>query len=391
MKKIITLSLITCITSFLFAQAQEFPFKPFKASSSRLTGYVLDSTRYWLFDSATQTATISRRQINTNDANQNTPISFSQTWNGTAWTNKSNYIQTYDAHNNIVSQLWQKWNGSAWSNYILTSYTYDAHDNQIIRLFQDWDGTNWINSTKDSSVYDANNNNISTLNLTWSGSAWTNNRLNLYTFNTNNKQTSNLLLAWSSGAWVPAYRDTLLYGANGKVRLDSTLSWVSGVWKKAGNFISTYDASDRIIEYALQGFYLSGQPAPIEQKTVFTYYPFDYQASYVTKFWNGSQWLNTDSLHYYYSQVTSGIDQPGLDLQKLVIYPNPASATFNINMLNQTEGSLLELYDALGAMVQSHTLTPHSAIDIAGLPSGMYFVRVRNGSKTIAAQKIVKE
>lgn len=391
MKKLITLSLLSCITSFLFAQMQEFPFKPFKASSSRSGGYILDSTRYWLFDSATQTATISRRQINANDANQNTPTSFSQSWNGTSWVNKSNYIQTYDARNNVTSQIWQKWNGTTWTNYVLTSYTYDANDNQIIRLIQDWDGANWINSSKDSSVYDIHNNQTSTTGLIWSGSAWTNSSLNLYTYNASNNQTSNLSLAWSAGAWAPAYRDTLLYGANGKVRLDSTQTWVSGVWKNAGNYISTYDAQGRITEYAIQGFYLSGLPAPIEQKTVYTYYPFDYQASYVSKFWNGSKWLNTDSLQYYYSQVALGIDQPELDLQKLLIYPNPASASFKIDMLHPSEGNLLELYDVLGSRVLSQTFTPHSAIDISSLPSGMYFVRVLHGNKTIAAQKMVKE
>ena len=68
------------------------------------------------------------------------------------------------------------------------------------------------------------------------------------------------------------------------------------------------------------------------------------------------------------------------------IYPNPATATFQIDGVAQE--SQLEIYSVLGQFIHSQSVVPNSSVDISRLTKGIYFVRLYQNN-TINTQKLI--
>jgi hypothetical protein len=83
------------------------------------------------------------------------------------------------------------------------------------------------------------------------------------------------------------------------------------------------------------------------------------------------------------------------DLSELKVYPNPVTNELNVSLRNFANDVNIQIIDNLGKEVQSKSVVTGSdvfigKIDISNLPSGMYIVKVSDGSKTSHA-KIVKD
>ncbi len=93
-----------------------------------------------------------------------------------------------------------------------------------------------------------------------------------------------------------------------------------------------------------------------------------------------------------YSQSVSacaGINQLSIDQTETVVYPNPF--TTSILITNLYSRSVLEVYNALGALVYSGSFEKEKIqIDLSAKDKGIYFVRIKNSSGIIT-RKIVKE
>ncbi|MEN6292105.1 MAG: T9SS type A sorting domain-containing protein [Methanobacterium sp.] len=86
------------------------------------------------------------------------------------------------------------------------------------------------------------------------------------------------------------------------------------------------------------------------------------------------------------SDLTSDVNEEEFDSENNFIYPNPA--TDYVNVKNYI-GWQYEMHDLLGQEVQRGILEA-SNISVATLPSGMYFLVLRNGAKQIP-MKFIKE
>ena len=78
----------------------------------------------------------------------------------------------------------------------------------------------------------------------------------------------------------------------------------------------------------------------------------------------------------------------------LTVYPNPASALVNVVLASGQEGAVLELLTAQGQMVRrlkTPTGTNHASLRIAGLPGGVYLLRVRQAGVTSTSRLMVLE
>ncbi|MGQ3133253.1 MAG: PKD domain-containing protein [Flavobacteriales bacterium] len=72
-----------------------------------------------------------------------------------------------------------------------------------------------------------------------------------------------------------------------------------------------------------------------------------------------------------------------------LLFPNPAAETLNVSLPAYPAQGTLELYDMTGHLLKQVPLTAATtAIDIAGLPGGLYYIRVKNS--TMPALKFVK-
>lgn len=88
--------------------------------------------------------------------------------------------------------------------------------------------------------------------------------------------------------------------------------------------------------------------------------------------------------------VVTGIEELTEDASVL-LYPNPSSvASVQLAVGSELIGSRLEVYDDEGRLVfQSAIRNPKSQITVAGLPSGVYFLRISSANVSIV-RKLVK-
>jgi len=94
------------------------------------------------------------------------------------------------------------------------------------------------------------------------------------------------------------------------------------------------------------------------------------------------------------AEVKAGCDTLGVPAMPpgmpILIYPNPTSGTLSIQITGSTQQFLASLTDVTGREALSLSLTdPETLIDIGKLPGGVYFLKLRSGSRNFAS-KIVK-
>ncbi len=77
----------------------------------------------------------------------------------------------------------------------------------------------------------------------------------------------------------------------------------------------------------------------------------------------------------------------------LRIYPNPATSTLNVELLNNAENATIRIYSSTGALVRSANILQQqrlNQISIRDLPAGLYVINVtgKNGSRSISFTKL---
>jgi hypothetical protein len=76
----------------------------------------------------------------------------------------------------------------------------------------------------------------------------------------------------------------------------------------------------------------------------------------------------------------------------LNIYPNPGNGTYVISASGTIIGSRIEIYNAIGEIIQRKTLTEMSSgLNLNGSANGVYFVRVLKDDQLIGVTRIIKE
>ncbi|WP_191907010.1 Ig-like domain-containing protein [Adhaeribacter soli] len=85
-----------------------------------------------------------------------------------------------------------------------------------------------------------------------------------------------------------------------------------------------------------------------------------------------------------------------LALSQLSIYPNPATAVFNLKLVNNYRGNVqLQLFDLTGRLIQKQQLRKNesqlqSSIMVETLPTGLYLLRVQQGDKYVMQKLTIK-
>jgi hypothetical protein len=80
------------------------------------------------------------------------------------------------------------------------------------------------------------------------------------------------------------------------------------------------------------------------------------------------------------------------NISKTEIFPNPSNGEFFLQLNAITEDLNLEVYNAIGQLVFKDSITEiKSKISLVNLPSGIYFMKIKDGNNIIRTEKIVKE
>lgn len=90
-------------------------------------------------------------------------------------------------------------------------------------------------------------------------------------------------------------------------------------------------------------------------------------------------------------QIVSNLSVKDESFFAVSVYPNPAKNSFFVRLPDVLAMFSVEVYDAVGRVVlHRQNLNTDDEIDIAALPSGMYFVKVMNGDKS-TVKKLLKQ
>jgi ELWxxDGT repeat protein len=91
------------------------------------------------------------------------------------------------------------------------------------------------------------------------------------------------------------------------------------------------------------------------------------------------------------NSVTTGESEFQLSKEELHTYPNPSDGHFQLNITNIQSTATVEIYNTTGQKVFTTTTDkPQTEIDISGFATGIYLVKVSDGSKIYTTKIIVQ-
>ncbi|WP_130736185.1 T9SS type A sorting domain-containing protein [Flavobacterium sp. J27] len=116
------------------------------------------------------------------------------------------------------------------------------------------------------------------------------------------------------------------------------------------------------------------------------------QVVYTTNFDTSGSVAQGVQQPYEISEVLSSVDFSDL-VKDLKIFPNPSTDVLTINMSNLGDTSLdYELIDSNGrVLIQEKNIASETNIQVASLPSAIYFLKIKNQNTDIKTFKIIKK
>lgn len=112
--------------------------------------------------------------------------------------------------------------------------------------------------------------------------------------------------------------------------------------------------------------------------------PIGYYEYYVTAFYDEGE---SDPSNFAYADITVGMDENSL--AEVNIYPNPAGEFIYVNAQNNIER--VQIFDFLGKLVlENQPGSAMASIDLNGINSGVYLIRVETASEVITSRIIIE-
>ena len=75
---------------------------------------------------------------------------------------------------------------------------------------------------------------------------------------------------------------------------------------------------------------------------------------------------------------------------ELLVYPNPAIDEVTLEVLSETQKSLVQLFDISGKQLLEKTITSKTTLSLNEFSSGIYFLKVSSNSNTSTQKLVVK-
>lgn len=83
------------------------------------------------------------------------------------------------------------------------------------------------------------------------------------------------------------------------------------------------------------------------------------------------------------------VNVPELEKNNPTVYPNPATNNFTVDLGNDEKADI-QLFNIVGQMVYSETITGTAQVNVANLHSGVYMLKINQNSKSYTTKVVVK-
>lgn len=245
---------------------------------------------------------------------------------------------------------------------------------------------------------------------------WLNGEKYEYFYDGDGKMVQELWSIWdiNNGNWWNVYKVDYSYEGNGNLIKELWNHWNYNtlVWENESKYVFIYDDHGNIAEYTESWWEFDIEDWLVEEKVTFSYnndYTYSdliLPASSIGYFsflnvllfnhmllteevfeaWGETLDEDTRTTYYYSENNASGVELNNVD--GFLIYPNPASDYFSIELNNISESVLVEIFDNYGRMVSSQEIIENQPISVSDLDRGIYFYKfVYNGN--LSSGKIV--
>lgn len=310
--------------------------------------------------------------------------------NSTGWINSTKNEYTYNVNGQNTQEINYNWdtNLNQWKLQNKNELTYDNNGKKLQQLNFSWDSNvNQWNLTSKSDYFYNGLNCIQILNSAWDSTAnqWVANSKNDYTYNLNGKVTQKLYSQWDTNStqWTASYKTEYVYDSNDNVIQEFGSNWNSivGQWDTSNKYEITYNNNFSFNQLLL--------PTSTRQ-----YYDnINYYEHMVTEYRvfnldSNGFWENSWLANFYYSEqninALNAIEKLGVK-----IYPNPAKNYLTINLNNNANHILFELFNLQGERLISKTIGKKETINIEHLSNGFYLYSLTVDGKKHTG-KIVK-
>lgn len=294
----------------------------------------------------------------------------------------------YDENGRKVADLMQKWNEKehTWQDASKRDYLYEDGKTTVYTLSATADG--WQNVSKVETRLDPKGKPVYSLTYAWNmqnadwsiapslRSEWVyddEDRVVTFLKQHPNKET---------GEWnVYDTRILYVYDKEGSLSEEvyQSMNVENGLWTNVGKYV--YDKKGEKQCVALS-FVSASDTWVSEGKTIYTY---DQEGKVTRGDYYGSDagsTLNAYSVYTYSESVGCPVvPEAEKDVR---VYPNPVVSSFELTVPDEFVGKALYLFDLSGKQTKSATVKDTKMqVDVAGLTSGVYLLRVEDVTKKI--------
>ena len=316
-----------------------------------------------------------------------------ETKNGSSWQNFEYLTYEYNFDGSPLEILSQEWDDGDWENEAFVTYTYDNEDILSEVIIQEWDDDDWLNVEK--MVFNFGDYSSTVLYSYWDG-VWRTEELYTYTYGTGGDYEL-LIQYMQGGAWQND--EKLTYTMNESFDIASILleGWENNAWQNEERCAYNYENGVAVsldIEAWQNGNW-----------TTMARMNFEYEDGNATyghyQEWTGSQWVeaNADIEMFYaenaasltfedsnevnvqYADLTLSVDENQVKAFKT--FPNPATESIAIS---GEDFQKAEMYNIAGQKVLETTL---NTVNVNGLPSGVYMLKVFGTNGSVETQNVV--
>ena len=175
----------------------------------------------------------------------------------------------------------------------------------------------------------------------------------------------------------PIARQVMDYTSFGALELQLNFAWdfEAEDWLLTDKNSFAYDDQRRLSAHESETF---DEQGAFYELTTYAYIDGDDLALETIYYKDGTQnsWELDTRTYYYYTGATAVPNQPVSQLP-LRLFPNPTTDLAVVQLKAEAD---VQLYDAAGQLRRSFRLLPGQAIDLSGLPAGLYFCRLSAGA-----------
>jgi hypothetical protein len=375
------------------------------------------------------------------DINGIVQLRLKEFWLSNTWVNSDRNTYTYDLSGQLVTDLEEYWDGSNWQYFSRKTYTHDTYGHIVLYLTEYWQGSSWINGNLVSYIFSVNGNRRSCLDQVWANGVWQNLSKDTCNYDANGNLAIQTNVAWLNNAWTDINRFSYTYDMNGNMINMMVESASQGSWVDQFLYTYAYDMNNNlVIELDKVS---NGTGWQIDRRVINSYDTYGNRLATVSADWlpGSFAWENIDSITYTHDANNNSVTGQYLkwqngawqsDLGPLMLYSNGNDALYRIpdaiyrytatygsfNLITGAQGNTpaedlimvtshsensslsiviprplenaaLTIYDILGNKIFAKSITEsRTVISTAGLPGGIYFLRVESSEGTVVKKFI---